>query len=564
MSQLKVKQIKSKLLDTFADFLDTSDLKTTDSERETKILTRCLAAMAVVHVTGCDPKLAAASVWDGEGDNGIDAAYYDPTSSQVVLVQSKWINKGSGEPEAKDIGVFADGVMSVVEQEADDFSPRLKQRFSDISIRLNNVGTSINVVLISTGASSLAAPGAKKLEKILDALNGSDPDAIASSQVLGLNEVYKTLASEAAFGKIDIDTVTLTDWSLVADPYQAYFGIIDGYTLKMWWKEFGRRLVSANIRHSLGATDVNIEIKQTAQETPEKFWYFNNGITLIADATSKAPAKAASRSAGSFSFTGVSIVNGAQTVSTLSRVEDDDALAKVKVAIRIVILDDAPKSFGADVTRTNNLQNRVEARDFAAQDPEQSRMREEMAMEGIDYQLVRSDESIPSPTSCDLMEITAALACATGTSSLAVQVKSNVGRFFADIEKAPYKTIFNPSVSGARAFNAVLVQRHVDSWIAIEKQKLAKKSGKEWGVLVHGNRVIEAAVFLLLPQGVLDQPISQLAKVVRKDDVFKICTRLYPRMIHIVNKNYPDRFMASLFKNQTMSKDVFDTIVKKG
>jgi hypothetical protein len=564
MSQLKVKQIKSKLLNTFADFLDTSDLKATDAERETKILTRCLAAMAVVHVTGCDPKLAAASVWDGEGDNGIDAAYYDPTSSQVVLVQSKWISKGSGEPEAKDIGVFADGVMAVVEQESDDFSLRLKQRFSDIAIRLNNVGTSINVVLISTGASHLAAPGAKKLEKILEVLNGSDPDAIASSQILGLNEVYKTLASEAAFGKIDIDTVTLTDWSLVADPYQAYFGISDGYTLKHWWKEFGRRLVSANIRHSLGATDVNAQIKQTAQEHPEKFWYFNNGITLIADTASKAPAKAASRSAGSFSFTGVSIVNGAQTVSTLSKVDDDDVLSRVKVAIRIVLLNEAPQHFGADVTRTNNLQNRVEARDFAAQDPEQSRLREEMAMEGIDYQLVRSDESIPSPTSCDLMEITAALACATGSSSLAVQVKSNVGRFFADIEKAPYKTIFNPSTSGARAFNAVMVQRFVDLWIAAEKQNLAKKSGKEWGILVHGNRLLEAAVFFLLPQGVLDQPVSHFSKAVKKNDVFATCLQLYPPMVKIVHRKYSDRFMGHLFKNQTMSKDVFDTIVKKG
>ena len=87
-----------------------------------------------------------------------------------------------------------------------------------------------------------------------------------------------------------------------------------------------------------------------------------------------------------------------------------------------------------------------------------------MTVEGIDYQYVRSDDVTVSATSCDLVEVTIALACAVGDSTLAVQVKTGIGRFFADLNKAPYKTIFNPSTSGAVAFNATITLREIEKF----------------------------------------------------------------------------------------------------
>lgn len=70
--------------------------------------------------------------------------------------------------------------------------------------------------------------------------------------------------------------------------------------------------------------------------------------------------------------------------------------------------------------------------------------------------------------------MTTALACASGDPTLAVQVKPGVSRLFSDLKKAPYKTIFNSSISGARAFNATLVQREIDKWIEQKKRALPK------------------------------------------------------------------------------------------
>lgn len=65
----------------------------------------------------------------------------------------------------------------------------------------------------------------------------------------------------------------------------------------------------------------------------------------------------------------------------------------------------------------------------------------EMGMEDVEYQFVRSEDFVTSATSCDLIEVTTALACASGDSSHAVAVKTGIGRFFADLTKAPYKAI---------------------------------------------------------------------------------------------------------------------------
>ena len=557
MSQLKVNQIKTKLLAMFAPHINLSDIAAADKEREQKILTRCLAALAIYLQTACTEKEAGASVWDGADDNGIDAAYYDHAESRVIFVQSKWINKGAGEPEAKEIAVFVKGIKDAVEQDQTDFHPRLTAQLKDIFLRLGSPGTSVHLVVVTTGTTQLAKHGNAHLSGLLSELNGNDPEPIATAEVMGLSEVYFGLANDPLQGNLSLDA-TILDWSYIPTPHPAYFGVIDGLQLKQWWTAHGKGLLASNIRHSLGVTEVNSQIRQTAATKPEHFWYFNNGITLVADQAVKAPAGAASRSAGVFAFKGASIVNGAQTVSSLAKVDDDGKLGIVRVPFRVILLNLTPPEFGQEVTKTNNLQNRIEPRDFVAQDAEQSRLRVEMAIENIDYQFVRSDESTSTPTSCELIEVTTALACASGDSNLAVQVKTGVSRIFADLKKPPYKTLFNPSTSGAKAFNATTVQRIIDTWIEQKKLTLPKKTGPAWGVLVHGNRIFAAAVFRHIDTNKLAQPIGTFNTTLKAIPLPTLCDEVFTKMVTAVQTHYPNKFLAVLFKNPSMSKHVYE------
>jgi len=317
------------------------------------------------------------------------------------LAQSKWINSGSGEPEAKDITVFANGIKDLVEQEHDNFTLRLHSKLTEINQYIVTPGTKIHAVLVFTGASEISSPSAANLVRVIRELNGADQqDPIATDDVIGLAKIYDALARNASQDGIVLD-LNLLDWSQVSQPYTAYFGVVDGLQLKGWWTIHNKRLLAKNIRNALGLTDVNNQIRTTATTNPEHFWYFNNGITLIADDVLKAPVGAAARASGNFQLRGASIVNGAQTVSTLGKIENDVALGRVRVPLRVILLSQTPERFGEEVTKNNNIQNRIEARDFAAHDPEQNRIQMEMRIEGVEYQFLRSEDFVPSQASCE-------------------------------------------------------------------------------------------------------------------------------------------------------------------
>jgi hypothetical protein len=182
----------------------------------------------------------------------------------------------------------------------------------------------------------------------------------------------------------------------------------------------------------------------------------------------------------------------------------------------------------------------------------------EMGIEGIEYQFLRSQDFVVSASSCELIEVTTALACASGDASHAVAVKTGIGRFFLDLKRAPYKAIFNPSLSGAKAFNTTLVQREIDAWIDAKKKAATKRSGFPWGVLIHGNRILAAGVFKLIEAGVTSQPIAEFKKAMPLLEVSKKCELVHSRMVEVLEERYPGKFLAVLFKSPAMSKDVFE------
>src|SRR5437763_8643185 len=111
----------------------------------------------------------------------------------------------------------------------------------------------------------------------------------------------------------------------------------------------------------------------------------------------------------SSSPSGLSVELGNQRTATSKNLL---AESEVLVPVRIIVRgEDA--GFGEEVTKTNNRQNRIENRDFVALDPEQSRLRSELAIDGIDYQLVRSESVTRTSNSFDLVEAITALACAS-------------------------------------------------------------------------------------------------------------------------------------------------------
>jgi len=217
-----------------------------------------------------------------------------------------------------------------------------------------------------------------------------------------------------------------------------------------WWIDHSDRLFSSNIRFFLKDSDVNEGIFDTIKREPERFWYYNNGITALCSSIAKKPLGGSGRDTGIFECRDVKIVNGAQTVGSIARAyqSSPEQVEKAKIPIRFISLENCPEEFAIEITRFNNTQNRIDRREFVALDPEQERIKSEFQLEGITY-VYKSGESISSEKGFDLNEATISRACKHNDVAFAVRAKDKISSLWENIEKSPYKILFNASVNGS-------------------------------------------------------------------------------------------------------------------
>lgn len=163
--------------------------------------------------------------------------------------------------------------------------------------------------------------------------------------------------------------------------WRAYTTAVPGVWLREQWNTYETDLMSPNVRDYLGIVrserNINHGIKTTAAQTPDRFWIYNNGITvLVHDYKVEA-----TNGDGKVRLTlsGAGIVNGGQTTGALSTLSDAEApnLADAQVLTRFVKCDDGEVL--ADIVKFNNTQNKVEAADFRSKDSVQERLRAEFA-----------------------------------------------------------------------------------------------------------------------------------------------------------------------------------------
>ena len=83
----------------------------------------------------------------------------------------------------------------------DSFGDRLRTKVEIISNALMQPGTTIRIILVTTGASDVAIHSRRKIDKFLDELNDGDDDGIATFSVFGMKEVFDGLASDSHVGK---------------------------------------------------------------------------------------------------------------------------------------------------------------------------------------------------------------------------------------------------------------------------------------------------------------------------------------------------------------------------
>lgn len=163
-------------------------------------------------------------------------------------------------------------------------------------------------------------------------------------------------------------------------------------------------LFGQNLRESLSKSKTYDGMAKTIRTEPEKFWFYNNGITVIAedyDAKSEGGDTVERIILKEFS-----IINGAQTTSALGRFlkdaemenneSDIEHLKKVFVLARILKVTD--DEFKSQIAIFNNTQNPITTRDMASNREEQLQLYHGL-LDGIApniYMEIRRGMSAPS------------------------------------------------------------------------------------------------------------------------------------------------------------------------
>jgi hypothetical protein len=555
-------RIGNRLRERFESFIHKRECESTQSDYDVKMASRAIGAFVIHHLGLTDDNTAGQSVCDSSDDGGIDAIYVNHTEKNVVIVQAKFNQSGRSTWTNNDFLTFKSACERLQQEEFKRFDSVLRNMKRDISTALSSIDYTFQFVMAHTGKRGAASTILNDMQgwqaelNIAAIVEEGTPSSELPFQVhlVSAEDILEWLRLQSS-STVDLSDVEIEHYGRVESPYIAYYGVVGGDQINEWWEQYSSKLFTKNIRNLLGQTEVNDSIRVTALENPELFWFYNNGITvLVREIEPHRRNSDRERVRGRFNFKDVSVINGAQTVSSIGSIasKHPNRIGDIKVQVRFIhIPEGTSDNVINSITRANNHQNRVLGRDFASQHREQLRLRDELIIEGYTYQLLRSDaeDAIHESSTINIDESLNALACLTGVPSTVATLKSQRGKFFDNLEGSQYRSVFNSSVSGIKLINVVRHQRVIDKMI---KDKLANTDyhtdKKRYGILTHANRVFASHLLNNTASIKNSNNLLNIDKSALKTE-FELILGMTETLIETrFNTAYPARFFSNVEK----------------
>lgn len=164
-------------------------------------------------------------------------------------------------------------------------------------------------------------------------------------------------------------------------------GTITATDLIKIYERFGDKLFQQNVRYYLGENAINRKIIDSAADATrkDKFWFLNNGITIVCEDYEKTGAQSENIAV---KLTNFNIVNGAQTTRSVSEAHKKSGnVDEVKILLKIF---KAGQDLSEQITESTNRQNPVNARDIRSNDEIQRLIEKSLKDRGFYYQRKRN------------------------------------------------------------------------------------------------------------------------------------------------------------------------------
>ncbi|GAA3355944.1 AIPR family protein [Saccharopolyspora gregorii] len=553
---IPIARIKAFLHEEFGSAVDMHDLdKRPEHERTQSFTSRALAALAVRHLAGFDRDQAAETVIDGCDDYGIDAVAVDDENKHLWLVQAKWSDKGKAGIDEGAAHKLLRGLRLILNNELDLFNDRFQVFADDVREVVGAYSGKITLVLAAAGDAPLSPSVQKIFDDQCDELNLGQK--IVDYIRLGAGEFHDIVRRGVAAPEVDID-VLMERGSHLEDPYRAWYGSVPAEVVASWYEEHREQLFSKNIRHSLGVTKINQSLVSTLLAAPEKFWYFNNGITVLC-ATMERSSRFRGMQGGPVDIRALdaSVVNGAQTVASVFAAvqESPERAAEARVLVRLISLENCEPGFAAEITRATNTQNRVVEQDFIALKEEQDRLEGDFLLDLRKKYVVKRGAEAPVPENgCSVGEAALALACAHPDPRYAMRAKRDLELLW---EEASYSALFPANIQALKVWRAVLVHRAVIAEIAAGSNK---REGRAELLASHGDLIISHLVSRRLGTAALSGSDAEFEAESRKipglvADVFALLMR---QVDEVTGRRSA---ISGVFKDDQLCRDVVKAVM---
>ncbi|MDF9866944.1 hypothetical protein OKW22_000503 [Bacilli bacterium PM5-3] len=197
---------------------------------------------------------------------------------------------------------------------------------------------------------------------------------VIQKQIFDINSIKNLINSKS--GKVDL-TIKIDDEfgeiramkANETNEYESYLCIVSGLLLAKLYNKYGSKLIEGNVRSFLQTKGkVNKGLRATILNEPEKFFAYNNGLTVTCKNFTISEGKITS-------FTNLQIVNGGQTTASLANCLISDKaevqLGKVYVPMKLNVVssDDISDELIPEISRYANTQNKVSDVDLASNHP---------------------------------------------------------------------------------------------------------------------------------------------------------------------------------------------------
>ncbi|MFE0405178.1 AIPR family protein [Streptomyces nigra] len=327
--------------------------------------------------------LAAVALTDGSDDKKCDLVYVDQDSGRAIIAQGYFSTRDKASAPANKASDLNTAVAWLFGAEQDSIPARLRPARDELheAMRANAI-RQVDLWYVHN------LPESHQVQEELNTarsgvrahLDQRYPDS-SVEDIVALEVGRGTLDRWYATSQLpilvtdEIDVPANQGFSQQGDRWEAFCAPVPAGWLTEMFKSYGTALFSANVRDYLGSinSDANINnaIKRTAEGTPERFFAYNNGLTILVN-----DLEPPTEDNPILKVRGLSIVNGAQTTGALASSDASaDALSSARVLARFVKCSD--QQVIREIIQYNNSQNKVEAADFRSNDKIQDRLRRE-------------------------------------------------------------------------------------------------------------------------------------------------------------------------------------------